>query len=1067
MRWAAFILGVAWGFQSPGTPKIRPLAAQTEVVASDAAIVRPQLDTRTYRIIRLANGLEALLVADPEADEAGAAISIKAGSFDDFEDRLGLAHFHEHMLFLGTEKYPEESSFDEFLQSAGGGSNAYTADDETNYFMSLNAEGLEEALDRLGQFFVAPRMTRDAVEREVEAVNSEYEMSLNDDGWRTLAILKALSDQNHPFARFSCGNKDTLLPDKVDDLWDALWKWNAKHYVAPKMRLCVVGRDIDELEHLVATSAFASIPTGKVMDDEKKTKTPWPSSVLARSTDIVPVRELRQVNILWPKMASKPGFDRLPDTIASHILGHEGTGSLHYVLREKGWIESLTFGTQFRFDDAQLVSLSLELTEKGHRRREDVLDLCFKWFGTIARSPVDVQRITDEWLSIARLRFDFAERESSADYFASSCAEAMWDYPDQPLVGPSLFTSASSSEKNHDLSDAVLDRVSEMCDPRNCFFIHLAPSESSSSESFETEPWHGGKYRTTELDDATLERYADASRTEEPELMLPLANPFIATDVTLRNQSKRGLFRASDSLWRRVDLADAAPTVRSAPKAVARVRLRSPEPLSASAIADARLFLKLVRSELNAEKYDAEMAGMYFDLRADSAGVRLGISGFNDKAHVAFEALVFAVVTAAKKVLGQEEELASPISFSSPLFSSKSLDVAEFERKFEIEKQELARKCDDRSRDEPAALASSFLSRTLDPDAMGFDELAESARKSTLQHAATTVLKLLETGTIEAYTAGNLGDDEAERFVTLTQKHNGNPQKEVRVRQLIAVPPGTDVAVEVRALRPSDDARPTFLGEKNNNNAVSSEEDEEPNSAVKMIWQLYRMGDDEEAKKEGWTNAMERDCAVVLMQHLAEPSAFYQLRTTEQLGYYVHTETDLASGCMLFGVTIQSAKVGPVELEERIRAWLDVFRSNLASGVITDADLETNKRGLSDAILKRPTCLAAVVDRDTMEITSGRRFFSRRRKRAAQIRDHTTREHLLKVVDAILSPNARLLKTRVFAPDLADAYDLDDIPRNAVRLRSFDDVRQFQNDLSRHPPPLRWNEAASPDDPAL
>ena len=80
---------------------LRPLTAttlttapssKTEILVDDASFKRPAVDSRQYRLLKLANGLEVALVSDRDADEAGAALSVKAGSFDD--TLLGLAHFH-------------------------------------------------------------------------------------------------------------------------------------------------------------------------------------------------------------------------------------------------------------------------------------------------------------------------------------------------------------------------------------------------------------------------------------------------------------------------------------------------------------------------------------------------------------------------------------------------------------------------------------------------------------------------------------------------------------------------------------------------------------------------------------------------------------------------------------------------------------------------------------------------------------------------------------------------------------------------------------------------------------
>lgn len=64
----------------------------------------PELDDRSYRVIRLPNKLEALLVHDPDTDKASASVNVNVGSFSDAEDMPGMAHAVEHLLFMGTEK---------------------------------------------------------------------------------------------------------------------------------------------------------------------------------------------------------------------------------------------------------------------------------------------------------------------------------------------------------------------------------------------------------------------------------------------------------------------------------------------------------------------------------------------------------------------------------------------------------------------------------------------------------------------------------------------------------------------------------------------------------------------------------------------------------------------------------------------------------------------------------------------------------------------------------------------------------------------------------------------------
>lgn len=86
------------GSMSTGAPLSKP----AELVEDH--IDTPALDDRSYRVIRLQNKLEALLVHDPETDKASAALDVNVGSFSDRDDMPGMAHAVEHLLFMGTEK---------------------------------------------------------------------------------------------------------------------------------------------------------------------------------------------------------------------------------------------------------------------------------------------------------------------------------------------------------------------------------------------------------------------------------------------------------------------------------------------------------------------------------------------------------------------------------------------------------------------------------------------------------------------------------------------------------------------------------------------------------------------------------------------------------------------------------------------------------------------------------------------------------------------------------------------------------------------------------------------------
>lgn len=70
------------------------------------------------------------------------------GSLSDPANISGLAHFCEHMLFLGTQKYPKENEYSQFLSEHAGSSNAFTSGEHTNYYFDVSHEHLQGALDR-------------------------------------------------------------------------------------------------------------------------------------------------------------------------------------------------------------------------------------------------------------------------------------------------------------------------------------------------------------------------------------------------------------------------------------------------------------------------------------------------------------------------------------------------------------------------------------------------------------------------------------------------------------------------------------------------------------------------------------------------------------------------------------------------------------------------------------------------------------------------------------------------------------------------------------------------------
>ena len=90
---------------------------------------------------------------------------------------------------MGSEKYPDEKEYMDYVKNNGGYTNAFTALTDTNYHFEISNEAFEGGLDRMVQFFICPLLGEDQAEREINAVDSEFNMSTNNDMWLQFRMI--------------------------------------------------------------------------------------------------------------------------------------------------------------------------------------------------------------------------------------------------------------------------------------------------------------------------------------------------------------------------------------------------------------------------------------------------------------------------------------------------------------------------------------------------------------------------------------------------------------------------------------------------------------------------------------------------------------------------------------------------------------------------------------------------------------------------------------------------------------------------------------------------------------
>ena len=474
------------------------------------SIIKPDIDDREYRRLLLDNGLEAVIISDPDTDLSATSLSVGVGYYYDPIETPGLAHFLEHMLFMGTEKYPDENYYQKLISDNGGMCNAYTTDEYTNYYFQIDSEQLMLVLEVFSRFFIDPLLKSDAVNREMNAVDSEHSKNLNNDDWREFQIGKIVIKSSHPYTKFGTGSLKTL---KKDDIRDKLLTFYKEHYVAGKMKLVVIGKEsVEELE-LAIRKMFNDVPIGDIK------KKPLPSFKFTEKHDIekalvwVPNKDEETVKLLWCMPQQQPFYSYRPLHYISHLIGHETSGSIYDNLHKKGWITGLNVSEESSDSSGSMLGVKIVLTPVGFDHIHEIVGTTLQYVRDVMKYRKDIyQEIAEKMINY----FRFLPKLPLSDYVTSLCQNLQM-YPYQYIIASSYLIELPDTNSQH-LIEEMISYV------RLDNYQVVISSPKIQTHANKEEKWYGIKYGWMSFSPSTV----------DSALSLPLPNPYRADNVELR-----------------------------------------------------------------------------------------------------------------------------------------------------------------------------------------------------------------------------------------------------------------------------------------------------------------------------------------------------------------------------------------------------------------------------------------------------------------------------------------------------------------------------------------------------
>jgi len=358
------------------------------------------------RHLTLANGLKLTLRHAARLKRAAAAIRVHAGSHDAPAKWPGLAHFLEHLFFLGTQRFPLEDSLMRYVQGLGGQVNASTRERTTDFFFEVPPAALAGGLERLCQMLAEPDLGIERQRREREVIHAEFiAWSRNPEAQRRFALLQRIS-LAHPLSGFHAGNRYTLAVE-APAFQVALRAFHQRFYRGGQMVLSLCGpQSLDELQAL-------GMRLGTLLASGEPVAQAVPPALLGGVRDEPRLTDGR-LDLLFAHDHLPQGAEQALELLLTG-LGDTRAGGWLALLRQRGWLQGFKTETLYAHAGQLLWTLQLHLSEDAPQA--EIQASLHGWLGFLRKA--DHSRLNREFAHLQRNRaqaasaLELARRDST------------------------------------------------------------------------------------------------------------------------------------------------------------------------------------------------------------------------------------------------------------------------------------------------------------------------------------------------------------------------------------------------------------------------------------------------------------------------------------------------------------------------------------------------------------------------------------------------------------------------------------------------------------------------------
>jgi predicted Zn-dependent peptidase len=321
----------------------------------------------------LDNGLRLITESMPHVRSVTIGVWLTRGSRHESDERSGIAHFVEHMLFKGTDTRSAED-IAQSIDSIGGQLDAFTAKEYASYYIKVLDEHLPLAVDLLSDIVLRPAFAADEIEREKKVILEEIKMVEDTPDDLVHELFTQHFWENHPLGRPILGSKET-----VEALTqDALRSYFAGAYVGSNIIISAAGNiEHSKVRELVETAFGAIAAHGEPLNGT-------PPQVMSQV--ITRTKELEQSHVcLGTSCYPQKHDDRYVSYILNTVLGGSMSSRLFQNVREKRGLAYSVFSGISAYRDAGNLTIYAGCANDAV---EEVVDLCVAELRGMKQAPV-------------------------------------------------------------------------------------------------------------------------------------------------------------------------------------------------------------------------------------------------------------------------------------------------------------------------------------------------------------------------------------------------------------------------------------------------------------------------------------------------------------------------------------------------------------------------------------------------------------------------------------------------------------------------------------------------------